>query len=438
MNDSIKKNHFGWEVWASVIIPGIIIIGLILAFIQVKPGESEYLQSPPVKYSNEMLLVGIFLIALLFPFLFAVYRKAFMRKKAMEPYDNNGSSTDQLIVEISIERFAIPISSLVTTILLLGGGLLYWDISKNRLYDKYLPGYGMSWLEIGNYIAFPIFILEWSLLGALIFILQDMLKRYITFDLTPRFYCLSTIRIILAISASFLVYAVIQAIEPFFELKFDTFGISLEKLNPSSKNQINIFWLIPICFTAGMFPVHFIRSITDSVKTWFLDILSNFPGSFGKIFQNKNYNIYLSRIVPREAVDRLREEAIYTVHDLATADTLNLARQTPYNMAKLIDWQDQAMFICTLGKVNTEKSISESNSVLEIFIQNGISRFSDLYYLYRLSADSKAFKKITQQVKEVPLLLYVLMQKGKEIDERVSDPNNKNIRSVAFDIWHQS
>ncbi|MGR9043789.1 MAG: hypothetical protein ACU83N_00750 [Gammaproteobacteria bacterium] len=452
MKDAISKY---WEHCVAIIIPLMISAAMAYAFL------SEESPHNTVKYSNEMLLGAIILLALFFVLIFQVYRIAVINKIKQEINSNEDSVSEWK--DVSYKRFAIPLSLLVSTILLISGGLMYWDGTYSHYDDSELKnlgcsqidisnkfrcaGYGMSWLMVGNYLALPSSVIEWSFLGALIYILQDMLKRFIAFDLNPRFYLLGTVRIIMAISASITVFTILQAEYHLFEFDFSANGVVLKTVRPNenafssngSANEISrLFWLLPMSFIAGMFPVQTLTSIKNATSVWFSDRLSNLTGSFGKIFQSKNLIIELSHIIPNEAADRLKEEGIYCIQDLAAVDIYNLGRQVPFHITKLIDWQDRAMLLCTVGKSNIERLDNDQINDFEILSRNGFNRFSDLYYLYELKEKNiDAFNDFKQKFKS-PILLEVLAKKGEAIYQKLQECKEKDIRIAAFQVWYLS
>ena len=422
-----------WEHCLSVAVPLVVVPAMVYAYSKITPAKNT------VPYSNEMLFGAIVLFVLFFPLLFAVYRKIIIKKNEREV-----SYNEELFgkwIDVSYKRFAIPISLLVSFILLIAGGLIYWDSAYGQ-FDKDLrqvAGYGMSWLMVGNYLVLPSCVIEWSFLGALIYILQDMLRRYISFDLTPRFYFLSIVRLIMAISAAIVLYAVVQANDQLYDFSFSNGGILISKveLRGAGEKLNKIFWILPICFIAGMFPVQAIASIKTATTNWLSNKLSNLPGRFGKAFQEKKSYIDLSYLVPPEMAERFREEGIYSVQDFAYAETLDLARQLPYNIGKIIDFQDQAMLLCSIGIANLEEKEDGSISAFEILSKNGVSKFSDLYYLYQLSKNPDELNEIRTQIKS-PILFKILSIKGEAIEKEIGREGKMNVRLAAFKVWYLS
>lgn len=420
-------SSWSWHVWLALIMPAIIIAGMVYAFSQMPPSSNT------IPYSGEMILGGVVLVTLMFPLLFAVYRTR-LTAKYVRNLGHQSTYVKEQWLDLSSNRYAIPLSLLVSTILLVSGGVLYWDASYG------FPGFGKSWLTVGNFVAFPSSVVEWGFFGAIIYILQDMLRRYSALDLTPRFYFLSTIRIILAITASLLLFSLVQAgPSPLVKLYFREFGTKFEIAAPADGSNPNtLFWLLLLSFTAGMFPVKTIASITTVVGNWLSERLSKLPMGIGPFFKStKDYNIPLSYLVTSEVGERFREEGIYNVQDFAASEIKELARRTPYNIAKLIDWQDRAMLLSMLGKTNLDTADNDSPSILDILIQNGYSRFSDLYYLHQQAQDTQYLTQLKQQFK-CPLLLDTLALKGSAIAEKINVSQNKDVRLAALQVWYLS
>jgi len=422
-----------WEHCLAIIIPLILTVAMAYAFTKVEVAPDS------VQYSNEMIVGAVVLFVLFFPLLFAVYRNRVIQKNEREV-----SKNVELFgkwIDVSYKRFAIPISLLVSCILLISIGLIFWDIAYKGFgrYIDQLPGYGMSWLMVGNYLVLPSCVIEWSSLGALIYIIQDMLRRYIYFDLTPRFYFFSIVRLIMAISASITLYAILQANYQFYDLSFSNAGLSLTEVEPigAGKNINRIFWLLPLCFMAGMFPVQTITIIKSTMVNWLSNVLSNFPGSVGKAFQKSKSYVDLSYLFPVEMAERFKEEGINSVQDLACAETFELARRVPYDIGRIIDYQDRAMFLCSVGIANLEEKDDTVVSTLDVLSKNGISKFSDLYYLFQLSQKPDELNEIRAQIKS-PVLLKILSIKGEAIDKEIEKSRIANVRLAAFKVWYLS
>jgi hypothetical protein len=200
-------------------------------------------------------------------------------------------------------------------------------------------------------------------------------------------------------------------------------------------NQIHI--LIPICFIAGMFPVKTISSIIISTTTWMSEKFTNFSGFGLKKNKKMSLSIDLRQLLPNEIVERFREEGVYSVQELATSDIINLCRQTPFNISKLIDWQDQAMLLCCIGTLNCFSEKNDNKSNFDILSRNGINRYSDLYYLYQLSKDKNILTKIEKDF-DSSIILNILIRKGEIISQHLSNENISDVRLAAFYAWYIS
>jgi hypothetical protein len=165
-----------------------------------------------------------------------------------------------------------------------------------------------------------------AFLGAYVWGLQYVLRRYVLNDLLPSVYYGLSLRMILAASTALVLYNAYAALAG-----VDTSGAA------SGGTMTSNLWP-PLAFLIGTFPQRGLRWLTDR-----LPILA--PES------------ETVRRAPLEMVEgieshdslRLEELGIDTCYDLATADFVPLMLKTPYSARQLIDWILQAKLCAYFG-----------------------------------------------------------------------------------------
>lgn len=373
-----------------------------------------------------MIIIASWLVAGIFPLIFVIYREKliddYMQK--LQHLDNVNIAS---MLGLNWNRYAIPISLLVVIIIGTAGGLVCWDLSIRK-------GIGKGWAYLSYGIIVPTSVVEWGFIGAMVFIFQDMMSRFSSRDLTPRFYFLSFVRIIVSGTASVLIFTLVQAVSPLYKIEVvNSIPLLFKEEILTPINAKTVYWLIPLCFTAGLFPAKTIGHISRSVFKWLSHISSP------SFIQTEDYSTNISRIdgINGTIESRLFEEGVYTVQNLAMSDLAELAEKTPFNIATLLDWQDQAMLLCSIGKSNLGSGSDQETSVSDVLQKNGLFRFSDLYYLAQLEGNCSEITTIEKNLSH-PFLLSLLRSKGLRITRYMEENNVSDVRIAAFEVWNLS
>lgn len=207
--------------------------------------------------------------------------------------------------------------------------------------------------------------LHFAFLGAYFFSLQMLFRRYVLRDLRPSAYVAISIRIILAVTGTWVVTA------------------SAASINPKLQEGTS---LLIVGFVIGVFPPivwQFVQSAFKKVTGagFFLPSLrSQLP-----ISDLDGLTVW------HEA--RLEEEGIENVPNMATADIVELMVQTRLPSEQIIDWVDQAILFTTLGP-DGDKDQTSPRHKLRV---HGIRTASSLQVSHESStigADRDAFEKI--------------------------------------------
>ncbi|MDM8567904.1 hypothetical protein QUF50_00020 [Thiotrichales bacterium HSG1] len=239
-------------------------------------------------------------------------------KVAQEKYLNQFSMHNIDIVDNrSIYDYIIPV--ILSTIVISGGLYTTFLVGESGNTPFMLGnGFASSHPENISYqTAISLSAIAWSFLGAYIFGLQSIFRRYVYFDLYPRVYYDIVIRIVYAVSLALLIRFI-----------FDKFSVSA--LAPA------------VFFMVGAFPERGFIYIDDKI--------SKIPG-FGQKNDNSAKNLPLSMIEGLSLLhcSRLKELGIDNVQNLAVYDYVELLIITPFNPETIAKWIGSAKLTLIFG-----------------------------------------------------------------------------------------
>jgi hypothetical protein len=196
-------------------------------------------------------------------------------------------------------------------------------------------------LRLGAHIEFPEqgsrLICGMAFLGAYLWGLQYVFRRYVVNDLRPSVYYSLSIRMILAALVALVLYNAYEVLAGFDPAMQELLS---KKTDVSSEAGSSLSPLWPVlAFLIGMFPQRGLRWLTER-----LPILSS--GTSPTV-----------REAPLEMVEgiethdkmRLEELGIDTCYDLAVTDFVPLILNTPYSARQLVDWILQAKLCAYFG-----------------------------------------------------------------------------------------
>jgi len=188
----------------------------------------------------------------------------------------------------------------------------------------------LSNYQYGALLAFGL-----GFLGAYIWGLQGLFRRYSMNDLLPIAFYHFGLRMILSSFIALLIYHAVGG----FSIEFNNPGQDTQMLTPTSDGV-----LIVTVFLVGMFPQQGMRWLSSK---------------FGLSAQNDNSSVRklpLNMIEGMTSYDifRLEELGIDTCYDLANADFIPLLLKTSYGARELIDWLLQAKLCVHFGDATGE------------------------------------------------------------------------------------
>jgi hypothetical protein len=191
------------------------------------------------------------------------------------------------------------------------------------LAKQFVPGAadvgGMRFPKAGSLL-----VMAMAFLGAYLWGLQHVFRRYVLNDLTPSVYYTLSMRMILAAMTALVLFNASAA---------------LAGSDGSAPGGVTADIWPSLAFLVGMFPQRGLRWLTDR-----LPILSS-----AKDPSAREAPLETIEGIETHDVLRLEELGIDTCYDLATADFVPLALKTPYSARQLIDYIMQAKACVCFG-----------------------------------------------------------------------------------------
>lgn len=316
--------------------------------------------------------------------------------------------------------------AVIFTMILTAGGLstllLADELGLYRSYSLLLAGMRMNEIDCGlgsdclrAYQQGALLVFGYGFLGAYVWGLQGIFRRYSVNDLLPITFYRFGLRMILSSLIALLIYHTIGGFsyqpglesatptgQPAPDASADssaTIAVALVGMFEPTRDGI----LIVTAFLVGMFPQQGIRWLANKVS----------------IIQQERHpsvrNLPLSMIEGMTSYDifRLEELGIDTCYDLATADFIPMLLKTSYGARELIDWILQAKLCVRFGDATTELR------------QRGIRTITDLENL----EDSYLEKLATETTLMLPSLKHAT-------ETSVSDQNIERLKRAAELLGH--
>jgi hypothetical protein len=241
-----------------------------------------------------------------------------------------------------------------------------------------------------------------AFLGAYLWGLQYLFRRYSLNDLLPSVYYSMSVRMILA---AILAVVIFNA------------GKALAGDDGGSGGITDNIWPT-LAFVLGMFPQRGLRWLTEH-----LPIFSAEADSWVR-------KMPLEMIEGMEAHDvlRLEEQGIDSCYDLATADFIPLILKTPYSARQVIDWILQAKLCMCVG------------DAIKDLRKNGIRTILDLQYVVADDGDGKVKDgddKVTQLVMGTAVTETAIRQAQASLEKnKVEIERLQKAGTLLGTFWH--
>ncbi len=208
--------------------------------------------------------------------------------------------------------------------------------------------------------------LFFGFLGAYLFTVQTITRRFLTSDLNPESYMQVASRTIVAV--------IVAAI---FSMAFP---IQNEAANLGG--GVLLATLYTLAFVIGIFPENGMSWILSFARRYFPSDTSD---------KEPSYELQTLQGLNRWHAIRLNVEGIDNVHNLANVDVSDLVQRTQFSVQQIFDWIDQAVLLIHLS------SLDEFRSVQGL----GIRGLSDFQAAYQNSETAQALEVALKAVNNV-------------------------------------
>lgn len=206
---------------------------------------------------------------------------------------------------------------------------------------------GVDFPQEGSRLVFGV-----AFLGAYIWGLQHVFRRYSSNDLTSGVYYGFSMRMILAAIIALVIYNAYTALAG----SGDSEGGITANIWPA------------MAFLIGMFPQRGLRWLTEKFP-----ILS--PESDPSV---RKAPLEMIEGIEIHDIMRLEEVGIDTCYDLATADFVPLVLKTPYSARQLIDWILQAKLCAYFGEAVKDLRLHGIRTVNDLYILDNSEKIEEL------------------------------------------------------------
>ncbi len=284
------------------------------------------------------------------------------------------------------------------------GAYLLWTVA----YTSVVSCLGLAVLFLGaeigldalppvqlNGVQFPHegsrFVFGMAFLGAYLWGLQYIFRRYALNDLIPTVYYDVSIRMILAATIALVIYNVYEA---------------LAGSDGSSAAMSASLWPA-LAFMIGMFPDRGLRWLTDR-----LPILAS-----GTDPSVREAPLEMIEGIELDDVFRLEELGIDTCYDLATADFVPLILRTPYSARQVVDWILQAKLCVYFG------------DAVKDLRQRGIRTIMDL--------EALTPEDVQALISETPATKYALTRARESVQNDAEIKRLRTLGQVLSRFWER-
>ena len=254
------------------------------------------------------------------------------------------SNTEEWINKaLDWRRFLMPLCLLNMFITLTLGVLLFADISSSAVGDiEDVPPntiifgfYDVQLYFLDDFIRIPGTLFYIAMFGYLTHFLEMTRRRYVSRNLVPRFYLISSFRFLQVLITAVIVFFAMQPV------------------------ITDPYMMMVIAFVVGMFPLQLLTPVVDGARS-----------RLGIATQSK-LPITLINGIDNTLESLLQEENIDSIQVLATMNIREINRRTAIPKDTLENWKRQAKLFYLLG----------TEDLIYRFIRMGINDFDDLIVL---------------------------------------------------------
>jgi len=304
---------------------------------------------------------------------------------------------------IYLSSFLVVIP-LISSVFLQTGNSLFIPINQLATLDS-----------ADNVLGIPIIIIQWGILGGFVYTSIGLLNRFLRKDLKPRVYFNASFRLLLSAVVAVVIYLLYVS--------------SMLDKSGTSENGVPTV-LILLAFLAGVAPIQFLIHFADTQ-------LSKLIKGWAKRETVGNRSITQIEGINSVTADRLNEEGIDYIQQLALCNPFEISLRTRFDIDLVTDWRDQAILYILTGDLSIiDKSVtssSESNHYLNDMLNTKlgtrtISSFINLWDKIKEEQSEESFFKslgiLESDSHNLPYL--------KLIFQNISDQGKKNDHIYSF------
>ena len=228
--------------------------------------------------------------------------------------------------------------------------------------------------------------MTFGFLGALIFGFQLIYQRFSNQDLKPAIFLRVALALFAGMAFNFVLFLTVESFSEDLALTSspDTATVSTGKESTSLAKQNGIGSVLSaiVAFSLGYFPSLAIR--------WFTRVSHSFLGEPTRRSDSQSLSVVDGISLFHE--ERLNEEGIFNMQDLAFADLGKLLVRTTFTAGQILDWVNQGKLYLYLGSGETDS-----------FRRSGIRTASDLIDVWEPLRGEQASKEAER--KEIAMML---------------------------------
>jgi len=187
----------------------------------------------------------------------------------------------------------------------------------------------------------PLIVVQWGFLGGLVYTSISLLSRFLRKDLTPRVYFNAAFRLILSSVVAIVIYFIY---------------ISKGHIQP---NEVPPSILL-FAFLAGIAPIQLLISFADT-------LLSKISRGWRRRNTPGNRSIRRLDGINSITAERLSEEGIDYIQQMALCDPKNVEQKTNFQLSLIRDWKEQAILYILTGDIaivnHQQTNVIEDTSV---------------------------------------------------------------------------
>ncbi len=264
-------------------------------------------------------------------------------------------------------------------------------------------------------LGIPMIIIQWGILGGFVYTSIGLLNRFLRKDLKPRVYFNASFRLLLSAVVAVVIYLLYVS--------------SMLGISGTSENSVPTI-LILLAFLAGVAPIQFLIHFADTQ-------LSKLIKGWAKRETVGNRSITQIEGINSVTADRLNEEGIDYIQQLALCNPFEISLRTRFNIDLVTDWRDQSILYILTGDISIiDKSVtsrSESNHYLNDLLNTKlgtrtISSFINLWdKIKEEQSEESLFKSLGILESDSHNLPYL-----KLIFQNISDQGKKMTTSILL------